>query len=485
MLEQSLKEKAVRGIGWSAADTFLGYGVTFIVGLVLARLLSPEEYGLIGIVTIFTTILAGFVDSGFSNSLIRKKEVSNEDYNTLFSFNLIVSIVLFVLLYVASPIIARFFARPQLVSLTRVSGLLLIFQSLSIVQYTLLSRRVDFKTKTKASVISAIMSGVIGILMAFTGFGVWSLVAQLLSRQLTYSVCLWILNKWSPKLKINIESFKYMWGFGWKLMLSSFLDRVWQQLYQTVVGKYYSPASLGQYTRSKEYASIFSSNFTSIVQRVSYPVLSQIQDNKERMIGVYRRVIKVTMFGTAITMIFMGAVSEPLLYCLIGPRWHDAATYLPLICISMSLYPLHAINLNMLQVQGRTDIYLYVEIIKKVIAILPLGLGIFVSIYWMLIGTIVTGIVAFFLNSYYTGKSLGYTSWRQLKDVAPSYAIAFLIALSVYFFKYLPISYWIILPIQIFVGTIVGYLVCEKTKLEEYMEVKDVAIQYVSKLFKK
>ena len=485
MLEQSLKEKAVRGIGWSAADTFLGYGVTFIVGLVLARLLSPEEYGLIGIVTIFTTILAGFVDSGFSNSLIRKKEVSNEDYNTLFSFNLIVSIVLFVLLYVASPIIARFFARPQLVSLTRVSGLLLIFQSLSIVQYTLLSRRVDFKTKTKASVISAIMSGVIGILMAFTGFGVWSLVAQLLSRQLTYSVCLWILNKWSPKLKINIESFKYMWGFGWKLMLSSFLDRVWQQLYQTVVGKYYSPASLGQYTRSKEYASIFSSNFTSIVQRVSYPVLSQIQDNKERMIGVYRRVIKVTMFGTAITMIFMGAVSEPLLYCFFGPRWHDAATYLPLICISMSLYPLHAINLNMLQVQGRTDIYLYVEIIKKVIAILPLGLGIFVSIYWMLIGTIVTGIVAFFLNSYYTGKSLGYTSWRQLKDVAPSYAIAFLIALSVYFFKYLPISYWIILPIQIFVGTIVGYLVCEKTKLEEYMEVKDVAIQYVSKLFKK
>lgn len=482
MLEQSLKEKTVRGIGWSAADTFLGYGVTFIVGLVLARLLSPEEYGLIGIVTIFTTILAGFVDSGFSNSLIRKKEVSNEDYNTLFSFNLIVSIVLFVLLYVASPIIARFFARPQLVSLTRVSGLLLIFQSLSIVQYTLLSRRVDFKTKTKASVISAIMSGVIGILMAFTGFGVWSLVAQLLSRQLTYSVCLWILNKWCPKLKINIESFKYMWGFGWKLMLSSFLDRVWQQLYQTVVGKYYSPASLGQYTRSKEYASIFSSNFTSIVQRVSYPVLSQIQDNKERMIGVYRRVIKVTMFGTAITMTFMGAVSEPLLYCLIGPRWHDAATYLPLICISMSLYPLHAINLNMLQVQGRTDIYLYVEIIKKVIAILPLGLGIFVSIYWMLIGTIVTGIVAFFLNSYYTGKSLGYTSWRQLKDVAPSYAIAFLIALSVYFFKYLPISYWIILPIQIFVGTIVGYLVCEKTKLEEYMEVKDVAIQYVSKL---
>lgn len=485
MVEQSLKDKTVKGVGWSAADAFLGQGMTFIVGLVLARILSPEEYGLIGIVTIFTTIMLGFVDSGFSNALIRKHEVNEEDYSTLFFFNLLVSMLMFALLFVGAPAIARFFDRPQLVSLTRVMGLLLIFQALSLVHYTILSRKIDFKTKTKASVISAITSGIIGIVMALYGFGVWSLVAQQLSRQLVYSVSLWIFNKWWPKFKLSTKSFKYMWGFGWKLMLSGFLDRLWNQLYQAVVGKYYTPATLGQYTRAKEYANIFSSNFTSIVQRVSYPVLSQVQDDKERMVGAYRRVIKTTMFVTAIIMISMGAVSEPFIYCLIGPQWHEAAVYLPLICISMSLYPLHAINLNMLQVQERTDIFLYIEIVKKIIAILPLCLGIFVSIYWMLIGTIITGIIAFFLNSFYTGKSLGYTSWHQLKDVAPSYGIALLIALSVYFFKYFPISNWIILPIQIIVGALVGFIICEMIHLEEYLEVKGILWQYISKFYKR
>lgn len=485
MTEQSLKDKTVKGVGWSAADAFLGQGVTFIVGVVLARLLSPEEYGLIGIVTIFTTVMLGIVDSGFSNALIRKQKVSDDDYSTLFFFNLAVSILLFALLFIGAPWIARFFSRPQLVELVRVMGLLLIIQALSIVQNTILSRRIDFKTKTKASVISAVSSGAIGIVMAFVGFGVWSLVAQQLSRQFIYSLCLWIYNRWWPKFKFSIESLRYMWGFGWKLLVSGLLDNIWKELYQTVVGKFYSPATLGQYTRAKEYARIFSSNLTTIVQRVSYPVLSQIQDNKERMVSGYRRIIKTTMFVTAVIMISMGAVAEPLIYCLIGPQWHMAATFLPLICFSMSLYPLHAINLNMLQVQGRTDVFLYLEIIKKIIAIGPICLGIFVDIYWMLAGTIVTGIIAFFLNSYYTGKELGYSSWMQLKDVAPSYGVAFLIAISVYFLKYIPVSYWVVFPIQIIIGITVFLVVCETTKLPEYIEVKSIAIEFIMKLIRK
>ena len=326
MPEESLKSKTVKGTFWSAADAFLGQGMTFLVGLVLARLLSPDEYGLIGIVTIFTTILLGFVDSGFSNALIRKHDVSDDDYSTLFYFNLFVSIIMYALLYVGAPTIAIFFDRIQLISLTRVIGLLLVFQALSIVQYTILSRRIDFKTKTKASVISALFSGVIGIGMALSECGVWSLVAQLLSRQLTYSICLWLLNKWWPKLKFSIKSFMYMWGFGWKLLLSGFLDRVWAQLYQAVVGKYYSPSTLGQYTKASEFANVFSSNFTSIIQRVSFPALSQVQDEKERLIFGYRKVIKTTMFVTTIILFFLGAVSKPLIYCMIGPQWNEAAT---------------------------------------------------------------------------------------------------------------------------------------------------------------
>lgn len=476
-MAESLKNKTVKGVGWSAADAFLGQGVTFLVGIVLARILSPAEYGLIGICLIFTTVLSGVVDCGFSNSLIRKLKVTDEDYCTLFIVNMAMSVLMYVLLFVCAPAIAYFFERPQLVSLCRVMGLILIFQALSIVQYTILSRIIDFKTKTKASLISAIISGVLGIMIAVMGFGVWSLVAQQISRQVLYSLCLWFFNKWWPKMKFSIESFKYMWGFGWKMLLSGLLDRIWAQLYQTVVGKCYSPVTLGQYSRAKEYASIFSSNLTSIVQRVSYPVLSQVQEDKIRMVSAYRRVIKTTMFVTAISMISLGAMSEPLIYCLIGPQWHQAATFLPLICISMSLYPLHAINLNMLQVQNRTDIFLYLEIIKKVIAVGPICLGIFINIYWMLIGSIVAGIIAFFLNSYYTGRSLGYSSWMQLKDVAPLYGLAFIIAIPVYFLKYIPTSYWLIFPLQIFFGAVIFLLVCELTEMEEYQEIKSIVLQ--------
>ena len=455
-----------------------------MVGIALARLLTPEEYGLVGIVTIFTTILSGFVDCGFSNSLIRKQDASDDDFNTMFVVNLVMSIIMYVLLFVGAPYISSFFSRPQLETLIRVAGVLLIIQAFSIVQYTILSKRIDFKTKTKVSVISAIISGVVGIAMAFAGFGAWSLVGQQLSKQFFYTLGLCFFIRWKPSWKFSNGSFQYMWGFGWKLLISGLLDRLWNQLYQVVVGKCYSPATLGQYSRSKEYASIFSSMLSGVVQRVSYPVLSSVQDEQERMVRGYRKIIKVTMFVTAIIMISMGAVSTPFIYCLLGPQWSEAATYLPLICISMSLYPLHSINLNMLQVQNRTDIFLYLEIIKKIIAIGPLCLGIFVDIYWMLVGTIIIGIIAFFLNSYYTGKKLGYSSWMQLKDIVPSYGLAFIIALSVYFFKFLPISNWIILPIQICVGAFVFFVICEHTKMEEYVEVKSMLTQYLSKIRK-
>lgn len=466
----SLKSKTVNGVGWSAADAFLGQGVTFLVGIVLARILSPSEYGLIGIVLIFTTVLSGVVDSGFSTSLIRKNDTTDEDYNTMFITNMAMSLLVYAVLFFCAPLISFFFKRPELTDLTRVTGLILIFQALSITQVTILTKRIDFKTKTKASVVAAIISGVIGITMAKTGFGVWALVGQQLSNKLVYSICLWILNRWWPKLKFSITSFRYMWGFGWKLMLAGLLNNIWAQLYQVVVGRCYSPATLGQYTRSKEYASLFSSNFTNIVQRVTYPALSEIQDDKERMVAAYRRIIKTCMFITAVLLISLGAVAEPFLYCIIGPQWHEASTYLPLICLSLSLYPLHAINLNMLKVMGRSDIILYLEIFKKLLAVFPLLLGIFVSIYWMLIGSIITGVICIFLNTYYTGKKLNYNSWMQIKDIAPSYLVALIIALSVYFLKYLPLSYYVILPIQIMVGVSVGFFVCWVLKLEEYQE---------------
>ena len=480
-MAESLKNKTVKGTLWSAADAFLGHGVLLIVGIVLARLLTPEDYGLIGIITIFTTVMMGIMDSGFSSALIRKLDVTRDDYNTLFIFNLSVSVALYGLLFAGAPWIAKFFERLQLLSLVRVMGLILIFQSLCIVHETILKIKIDFKTRTKASFISAVSSGIVGIGMAFTGYGVWSLVGQQLSRQLVYSCCLWIYNRWYPTLSLSRGSLRYMWGFGWKLLLSGLLNNLWAELKKVVVSKFYSPATLGQYSKAGEFAKIFSANFTSIIQRVTYPALSQVQDDKKRLINAYRRVIKTTMFVTVICMFFLGAVSEPLFYCLIGPKWHVAATFLPLICIARSLYPLQAINLNMLKVQGRTDIFLYLEIAKKTILLIPLFVGAFIGIYWMLIASIGTSIIAFFLNSYYSGKQLGYTSWMQLKDVAPSYGIAIAIALIVYFLKYLPVSYWIILPMQIVTGVLAFFVICHFTKSEEFSLVMDVLKPYIQK----
>ena len=482
MSQESLKSKTIKGTAWSAADAFLGQGVTFLVGIVLARMLSPDEYGLIGICLIFNTVLSGIVDSGFSNALIRKKDCTDVDYNTMFVTNLTISIVLYALLFVSSPFVSQFFNRYELTSLIRVTGLVLLANALSITQITILTKRIDFKTKTKASLVSAIASGIIGIAMAFMGFGVWVLVGQILSKQILYTICLWVLNKWWPSFTFSLKSFHYMWGFGWKLLVSGLLNNIWNQLYQVVVGKFYSPATLGQYTRGQEYASIFSSNLANIIQRVSYPVLSEIQDDKHRMVEGYRRVIKMTMFVTAICMISLGAVAEPLIYCLIGPQWHEAATYLPLICISMSLYPLHSINLNMLQVLGRSDIFLYLEILKKIIGILPICIGIFVDIYWMLIASILIGFVSLYLNSWYTGKALGYTFWKQLRDIAPSFGVAFTIALSVFFFKYLPISNWGILPMQIIVGVIVGIVTCRIINIEEYKEINTIIAKSLNRI---
>ena len=485
MSEPSLKDKTVKGVGWSAIDNVAQYAVTFVVSIVLARLLSPEDYGLIGIITIFTAVCTALINGGFGSALIRKKDASDDDYNTVFMVNLGMSLLLYVVIFLCAPLIAQFFGREELILLTRVSSIGIIIGALALVQQTRLTKQIDFKTQTKITLIASVSSGIVGILMAVTGMGVWALVAQTLTSHVLRTALLCFFNKWLPSLRFNVKSFRELFGFGWKIMVSSVLDTVWKELYQVVVGKFYSPATLGQYTRAKHFSTLFSSNLTRVVQRVTYPVLSNIQDDKVRLIAAYRRIIKTTMFFTSISMFFLAAISDSLIYCLIGTKWHEAATYLPFICITGSLYPLHAINLNMLQVQGRSDLFLGLEVIKKILGLGPLCIGAFIGIMPMLYTSIVFGIFYFFINSYFPGKLLGYSSWKQLKDIAPAYGIALSVAVSVWFFRYLPISNWFILPIQIMMGLVVLYLLNERVQLEEYKEIKSIIQTYLSKYRKK
>lgn len=476
MIQQSLKEKTVNGTVWSAIDNVTQMGVSFLVSIVLARLLSPDDYGLIGIIGIFTAVCSTIINGGFSSALIRKKEITDDDYNTTFIVNLVSSLFLYAILFVSAPLIAKFFNREELIILTRVSTFSMVIGAMAIVQHTRLTKRIDFKTQTKITLTASVVSGVIGISMAIGGFGVWALVVQMMVSQILSTILLWLLNRWTPRLRFSKNSFHELFGFGWKMMISGILDSLWTQLNQVVIAKFYNTATLGQYSRADHYSQLFSSNLTSVIQRVTYPVLSEMQDDKERMVAAYRRVIKQTMFFTFSSMFALGAIAEPLIHCMIGEKWYEAATYLPLICFIGASYPLHAINLNMLMVQGRSDLFLRLEIIKKIIGLAPLFVGAFFGIFPMLYASIVLSIICFFLNSHYPGKLLGYSSWMQLRDISKSFFIALTMALFVFLLKYLPLSYWYILPIQIVIGIIILLALCKLSRLEEFKEMSSIVI---------
>ena len=477
-MAESLKKKTVRGTFWSAVDSISSQGVTFLVGLVLARLLTPHEYGLIGYIMILVAVFNSIVDSGFSNALIRKKDAGQTDYSTAFFFNLAVSVVLMAAMYLLAVPFSRFFREPQLVPLVRVMSVIIIINALALVQRTRLVKNVDFKTQTKASLISSLTSAAVGLGMAFGGLGVWSLAGQQISRQLVNTVCLWILNRWKPSEEFSWSSFREMFGFGWKLLVSGLIDTVWREMSQLVIGKFYSTETLGQYTRGKQFSDIFSSNMTSIVQRVSYPVLSSVQDERERMREGYRRIIRITMLASFMLLFGLAAVAESLVVVLIGPQWREAAHYLQILCFSACLYPLHAINLNMLQVQGRSDLFLKLEIVKKIIAVGPL-LGIFIDIDWMLWGSLVTSVIAYFLNARYSGTLIGYPIRAQIKDILPSFGVAAAMAACVWPLSLLNLQPIWMLLVQLCAGAAVAVGLCEAFRLPEYLEIKDTALGFL------
>lgn len=483
-MSESLKHKTVKGVSWSFIDSISSQGITFIVGLVLARLLTPEDYGLIGIIIIFVSIFNTIVDSGFSNALIRKNDATNLDYNTVFVSNLILSLLLCLLLYLPAPIIAKFFNRPPLTNLLKAMSFIIIINAFAIIQRTILMKKIDFKTQTKASLISSVSSGIVGIGMAVSGFGVWSLVGQQLTRQGLNTFFLWIYAKWYPRLQFSIKSFKELFGFGWKLLVSSLINTIWSELYQIVIGKCYAPATLGQYTRAQQFASIFSTNMNAVIQRVSYPVLSSIQDDKTRLKAGYKRIVKISMLPTFILMLGLAGCAKSIIQVLVGDQWLPAVPFLQIICFQMMLYPLHSLNLNMLQVEGRSDLFLRLEIIKKIIAVGPILLGIFGSIYWMLVGSVFTGFIAYYLNAYYSGPAIGYSIKEQIIDILPSFGIALFMAAIVFAMSFIPFSPFILLPIQVISGMTIAIVLSKKFELPEYIEIESIAKSFFAK-FKK
>lgn len=454
-MSESLKHKTVKGVLWSTLERFSVQGIQFVVMIIMARMLTPNDYGLVGMLTVFIAVSQSLVDSGFSQALIRKQNRTETDNSTVFYFNVIVGLLLYGLLYVTAPVIANFYHEPQLIAITRVIGLSVVFNSLVVVQRALLTIDIDFKTQAKAALTATITSGSVGVWMAYNGYGVWSIVAQQLINLGVNTLLLWILSHWRPLWSYSWKSFKELFGFGSKLMISGLIDTIYNNIYLILIGRVFSASDLGYYTRAHQFAQFPSSNLTGILQRVTYPILCNIQNEDERLANVYRRFLRISAFIIFPLMMGLAAVAEPLVLILLKEQWMFAATLLTIICFSMMWYPIHAINLNLLQVKGRSDLFLKLEIYKKIVGVIILCITIPMGLIAMCVGSFFTSMIALIINTYYTGKliKVGYIS--QMRDLMPT----FLLSVSMCVFVYFIIHLLNIHPfVQLCIGILIGIL---------------------------
>jgi len=465
----TLKQKTLSGLFWSFIDAVAGQGINFIVGIVLARLLLPREFGLIGMIMVFLALSEAFINSGFSSALIRKKDCSQTDFSTVFWFNLATGLLVFLALWTGAPLISSFFNEPQLSAIIRVLGIVLVVDGLTLIQRTILTRKLDFKLQARISFIASAGSGILAIAFAYKGFGVWSLVAQRIARETIYSSLLFYWNRWKPQLVFSMASFRELFGFGSKLLASNLIDTFYNNIYYLIIGKYFSASQLGFYTKADEYNRLPSHNISGIIQRVSYPVLSMVQDDNSKLVHIYRRFIRSTMFITFISMLTMAAMAEPLIITLIGEKWRESVEFFRLLCLVGMFYPLHVLNLNIIQAKGRSDLFLKLEVIKKVTAIPAIVLGVIFGIKAMIFGMMANTLLDFYLNNHWSRKMTGYSFWQQVKDIMPSFLMALTVAGTIYGMgHFLPFTHGINLLIQTLMAITLTIILSEVTGNKDY-----------------
>lgn len=413
----SLKEKTVKGVMWSSIDRFSTQGIQFVFSILIARLLLPSDYGAVAMLNIFLAISQTFIDSGFSTALIRKLDRTETDFCTVFYFNIVVGLFFYIVLWLASPYIAAFYEMPLLEDITKVLALTFVFSSFSGIQSARLSIAIDFKTKAKISIIVTILTGSVGLWMAYNGYGVWALVIQAVSWSLLRTILLWLFVRWMPKLVFSWKSFKEMFSFGSRLLASGLLDTTYNNIYTLVIGKVFSSTTLGLYSRASGLAQYPSSNITGVLQGVTFPVLSSIQNETERLADAYKRFLRISAFIVFPLMVGLAAVADPLIRLVLTDKWEGAVYLLQIVCFSMMWYPIHAINLNLLQVKGRSDFFLKLEIIKKIQGVIVLCITLPMGIVAMCYGGIVSSLLCLVYNTYYTRKLIGYGYAAQMKDL--------------------------------------------------------------------
>lgn len=434
---ESIKESVINSTKWTAFEKLGVQGVQFVLSIVMARLLTPEDYGIVGMLSVFLTISTTFVDSGFSNALVRKQEYKEVDYSTVFFFNFFVAVVVYFILFFTAPLIASFFEIPILTSVLRVQALSLIINSLTVVQVAKLTRALDFKSLALLTMYSNILSGICGIGLAYLGFGVWALVGQVLIQSVINLLYLVIRYRWFPTTGFSIDSFKELGSYGSRLLASSLLHTLYSQLATFIIGKFFSAKTLGFYNRAVQTVALPKQLFEGVIGKITFPIFAKVQDDKERLINVYRKYIKMSSMCMFFAYALLFALSKPLVLFLLTDKWADCIIYLQLLCFVCMFDNVTSINLTLLKVIGRSDLYLRLEIIKKIISVSILLCAVPFGVIGICIAKIFYEQLAIAINTYYTGKifNLGYmTQWKDfyiylicaIVAVAPAYLLTYL-----------------------------------------------------------
>ena len=447
-----IKNKAMSGMAWTGISRFISLGIQFVMGLLIARLLMPSDYGIIGMFAIFMAISYAFLDSGFANALIRKKNCTDIDLSTVFWFNVIISLFLYVLIYISAPFIADFYQMPVLSDVARVVSLSLILDGLFVVHTAKLNIDLNFKLQSIAVITSSIVSSSIGLYLAYNQYGVWALVYQELTAVFVRMIIIWSGSKWRPMFVFSKESFYGLFSFGSKLLGTSLIGTIYQNLYTLVIGRLFTPSDVGYYNRGNHFA-IFSSQIcTEMLSKVNYPILSKFQDDDQKLLDVYTKLYRTPMFIYFPVMFGLSALAYPMIELLLGDKWLLCVPILQILVFAFMWTPLTRITHILLNVKGRSDFVLKSEIITKVISFTILSISIPFGILWMCFGYAVNMIITFAVNCYYTKNTLGYGFYRHLKELLPILINAFVMCLIIRFCIRFLDEAWL----QLFCGGLVG-----------------------------
>jgi teichuronic acid exporter len=475
-MSDGLKSKTLRGLVWSFLERLGQQGIQFVITIILARLLLPEEFGLIAMLTIFIAVGTTLVESGFAHALLQKRDTTHADECSIFYFNIVLGMAMACILCLAAPWIAVFYERPILVPLTRLLSLNLVIGAFGIVQFASLVRRVDFKTLTKVAMIAALLSGSIGVTMAYRGFGVWSLVSQSLSCNFFITALLWLFHKWRPAWLFSFVSLRSMFPFGSKVMISSLLDIVFNNLYLIVIGKHFSAGDLGFYSRARATQDLLVKNISVTVSRVTFSVFSSVQDDKARLKRGLRKALTTMGMLNFPMMIGLAVVAKPMVFVVLTEKWLPCVHYLQLLCIGGLPYPMHRINLTVLKAQGRSDLLLRIEILQKIMV----AIAIVVTYRWgispMICGGIATSYFGYCMSTYYSAKLLDYPITNQMRDLLPSLVLASVMGGGVYLLHSITFPNELTLLVgQVVLGGALYVSLCHLFKLRSFVEIMDLA----------